>query len=154
MARTGTTLREGPRESKAPIILDSWAVLAWLQGEEPANKIVKRALKDADKGQRLVEMCVVNLGEVYTAILRERGLQLAEEIRVSLRQAPISNVPVREPLTWRAARLKAAYSLSYADTFAAALALEREATLYTGDPEFVPLEKGEGLKIRWLNRES
>ena len=98
-------------------------------------------------------MCVVNLGEVYTAILRARGLQLAEEVREALGQAPISVMPVREPLAWRAAKLKATYSLSYADTFAAALALERGTTLYTGDPEFIPLEKSEGLKVRWLARE-
>ena len=35
-----------------------------------------------------------------------------------------------------AARLKAKYALSYADCFSVATALEQEAPLVTGDPEF------------------
>lgn len=135
------------------VVLDSWAILAWLQGEEPANTLVKRALKDAEKQRRKVEACAANLGEVYTAILRRRGPEVAEQTRKDLRQAPMRIEPVREALAWRAGKLKASYSLSFGDTFAAALALEHQAILYTGDPEFVPLEKGEGLKVRWLTRD-
>jgi ribonuclease VapC len=110
-------------------------------------------LRDAEAQRRKVEVCAVNLGEVFTGIIRERGLEVAEETRKALRQAPISVEPVREPLAWRAGKLKASYSLSFADTFAAALALEHKGILYTGDPEFIPLEHGEGLKVRWLTRD-
>jgi predicted nucleic acid-binding protein len=153
MAGRGASSREGARRQEAAVVLDSWAILAWLQGEEPANTLVKRVLKDAEKQRRKVEVCTVNLGEVYTGIIRERGLEAAEETRKSLKQAPMSIESVRETLAWRAGKLKASYSLSFADTFAAALALEHRGVLYTGDLEFVPLEQGEGLKVRWLTRD-
>jgi ribonuclease VapC len=110
-------------------------------------------LREAEKGLRKVEVSAVHLGEVYTGIIRERGLEVAEEIRMSLKHAPISIEPVREPLAWRAGKLKASYSLSFADTFAAALALDHKGILYTGDPEFAPLHRHEGLKVRWLTRD-
>ncbi|MEW5989188.1 MAG: PIN domain-containing protein [Chloroflexota bacterium] len=44
--------------------------------------------------------------------------------------------------------MKAAYPLSYADAFAAALAQELKATLVTGDPEFRPLIAL--IAIEWL----
>ncbi|GIX47841.1 MAG: hypothetical protein KatS3mg131_2052 [Candidatus Tectimicrobiota bacterium] len=64
-------------------------------------------------------------------------------------------VPVRPvPATWSrvraASRLKAQFSISYADAFAAALALERSSPLLTGAPELEPLQEGAGLQVVWL----
>ena len=50
----------------------------------------------------------------------------------------------------KAARLKAGWRISYADSFAAATALERNEPLVTGDPEFRPLSAGEGLLLDWI----
>ena len=47
-----------------------------------------------------------------------------------------------------AAGLKARFSLSLADAFAAALAKKLKAELITGDAEFKPLEKE--IRILWL----
>jgi ribonuclease VapC len=47
-----------------------------------------------------------------------------------------------------AAHIKAEHALSYADAFAAALAMGEKATLVTGDPELKPLEKS--LPIQWI----
>lgn len=51
-------------------------------------------------------------------------------------------------LTKQAAIYKATNKLSYADTFAAALAKIKNVELVTGDAEFKPLEKQ--IKITWL----
>jgi predicted nucleic acid-binding protein len=153
MAGRRTSSGKGTRRSEAPVVLDSWAILAWLQGEEPANRIVKRVLKEAEKIGQPALLTAVNLGEVFTCVIHERGLEIAERTRKDLRQAPIRVEAVREPLAWRAGAIKASYTLSYADAFAAALALERGGILYTGDPEFKPLEAAEGLRVHWLIRD-
>lgn len=51
-------------------------------------------------------------------------------------------------LAEQAAAFKAAYKMSLADAFAAALAKQKKADLVTGDPEFKAVENT--LKITWL----
>jgi predicted nucleic acid-binding protein len=48
----------------------------------------------------------------------------------------------------RASKLKAKYPVAYADCFAASLAIAKDATVITGDPEFVKMEKE--VKIEWI----
>ncbi len=50
-----------------------------------------------------------------------------------------------------AAIIKATGGLSFADCFSASLALELEAVLVTGDPEFARLQDSLGLRILWLS---
>ena len=57
---------------------------------------------------------------------------------------------IDEELLLTAAGLKAKYPVSYADSFAAALAMINNCPLLTGDPEFEPLEKQGIVTIEWL----
>ena len=57
-------------------------------------------------------------------------------------------LPVPNPLIFQAAEYKAEYSLSFADCFALASAIEYKATLVTGDPEFKKVEHL--IEITWL----
>lgn len=52
--------------------------------------------------------------------------------------------------THKAANIKALYNLSYADAFAAALAINKKATLTTGDDEFDELKKETNFKVKYL----
>ena len=52
--------------------------------------------------------------------------------------------------TLAAANIKAKYSLSYADAFAAALTIKRKSTLITGDREFDALSGEAGFKVKYL----
>jgi len=49
-----------------------------------------------------------------------------------------------------AAAIKAKHSLSYADAFAAALAISKKAVLLTGDKEFESLIGETGFKVKYL----
>jgi ribonuclease VapC len=151
MARGRTSASARERGAQSPYVLDSWAILAWLKDEEPAATAVHKLFRAA--GHRPLILCVVNLGEVYYTLAKSSGLDVAERFRYKVADLPIQFEPAREPLTWAAARLKAAYPLSYADAFAAALALRLDTHLVSGDPEFEPLQEGEGLKMRWLLRD-
>jgi predicted nucleic acid-binding protein len=52
--------------------------------------------------------------------------------------------------TLAAANIKARYSISYTDAFAAALTIKRKATLITSDKEFDALVGVTGFKVKYL----
>jgi predicted nucleic acid-binding protein len=135
MPGRGTQARGGSRAAKPPYIFDSWAILAWLTGEQPAAAVVRKALKEAYAKSRAAAMCLINLGEVYYVIGRGKRRPGCRAGPAALAgRAPIRFEPARQDLVFRAAKLKMKYSFSYADAFAAALACEHKGYLLTGDP--------------------
>ena len=50
------------------LILDAWALLALIQGEEPAASKVLKAINDAERKEVSLHMSWINLGEVYYQI--------------------------------------------------------------------------------------
>ena len=61
---------------------------------------------------------------------------------------PYQVVPVDQDLAELAGEIKATRRMSLADCFLAALARQKKADLYTGDPEFKAVEKE--VKVVWL----
>jgi ribonuclease VapC len=57
-------------------------------------------------------------------------------------------LPIPNDLIFRAAEYKASFSMSFADCFALASAVEHGAILVTGDPEFHAVEHL--VKIAWV----
>ena len=133
-------------------LLDASAVLAWLRGEGEAAGQVRRLLLSARRGKLQLIMSVLNLGEVYYRIAKVSDESSARQILERFRLTPVAVLPVENPLVFQAASLKARFPISYADSFAAALAIERGARLITGDPDFQPLEDARILKVQWLAR--
>ena len=133
-------------------LLDAWAALAWLRGEGEAASQMRRLLLSARRGRHQLIMSVINLGEVYYRIAKVSDESNARQILERFRLTPVVVVPVENQLVFQAASLKARFPISYADSFAAALAIERGARLITGDPDFQPLELARLLKIDWLAR--
>jgi predicted nucleic acid-binding protein len=111
--------------------LDSWAVLAWLDGEEPAAKAVERAIK-----RERPAMSWMNLVEVHYHTIRDHGRQEADQVLAELRPLISENLPGIASMRSVSA-LKAEHPIALADCFAVALAAEEEAALLTGDPEIV-----------------
>ena len=130
------------------IVLDSFAVLVYLQAEKGAQQ-VKELLHQAANGQLTVLMAVINLGEVYNITSRVYGQERAEEVLAMLKHLPIKLVVVDEKLALEASRIKAKYPLSYADAFAVTLAQHHGIPVVTGDPEFSCIENL--VSIEWLN---
>ena len=136
------------------VVLDAWAVLALLRGERPAAEVVRRYVRRTADGHFEVLLNVVNLGEVLYRLIHVEGRAQATDRFTRFRRGPITIVPARESLVLEAAELKGRYSLSYADAFAVATAVEFDAVLVTGDPEIKPLEGHQNLKVEWLPRRS
>lgn len=113
------------------VVLDSWAVLHYLEGTEPAAGLVADLL---DQGRPLISW--VNLGEVHYILRRAHGEDAAAETTRDLRDVLDARLP-DEQLVLDAARIKADHPLAYADAFGAALAVAEQADLWTGDPELL-----------------
>lgn len=132
------------------LVLDSWAVLAWLKNELPAAEKVQFLFDSATRREHKLAMNIVNLGEVYYLTAKARDLPYADRVLNNLR-ARVSSVPAADDLVMYAALLKARYPLSYADAFAASTAVMRDSPLVTGDPDFMPLQTQEkGFRLEWI----
>lgn len=120
--------------------LDSWAVLAWLDGEEPAAGIVEQTIK-----RERATMSWMNLVEVHHRTIRDHGRQEADQVLAELRPLITENLPGIAAMRSVSA-LKAEHPIALADCFAVALAAEEEAELLTGDPAIV--DRAEKLPCR------
>jgi len=110
--------------------LDSWAVLRWLNGVEPAYSRVEAVLADRPV------MSWINLGEVYYVLWRAEGPEKAGEVVAALRAGLALDAPTPDR-TLAAALVKAQHPMAYADAFAVATAAAHQASLFTGDPEII-----------------
>lgn len=128
-------------------VLDSYSLIAYLENEDGAEKMIEVFRVARDSGRTLF-LSVVNWGEVYYITLREAGRERAEAVAQLISTLPIQIISVDLELTQQAAEFKAIKKMSYGDCFAAALAKLRKAELVTGDEEFKQVE-GE-VKILWI----
>lgn len=135
---------------KTRFVLDAWAIVALLQGEEPAALRVKQLLVEADKGTAALFMSVVNLGEVLYCVGKVRGEREAEDTLKQIRHLPVTVVPATDEAVLAAARFKIGHAVSYADAFAATTAQRLNGILATGDPELLRL--GNEIQIEELVR--
>jgi len=145
-SRHGGNGRTRRRRPKA-LVLDSWSVLAYLEGEGAAEHLAD-ILAEAIQAEAPILMSVVNVGEVWYILAREVSTAEADKSIGTLRSWGVEFVPADWTHAKEAASLKSRHKMSYADAFAAALAKTRKAELMTGDPEFRTI--GEYVKVCWL----
>jgi predicted nucleic acid-binding protein len=113
--------------------LDSWAILSWLDGEEPARTRIEGLLADRPV------VSWINLVEVAYRVERDHGRTAADEIVASLRTTLNPDLPGTVRMI-EAARLKARAPIALADCFAAVTAAAHRLPLLTGDPELIELD--------------
>jgi ribonuclease VapC len=134
-------------KSTKRILFDAHAILKWTQKESGYKKVKAMMMACRDKSM-VGYMNQINLGEVYYITIRAVGLDGAKTFLENFRRLPIALIAPDDELIWRAAEIKADYSISYADSFAAATAMRYDATILTGDPEFKKL--GKMVSVQWL----
>ncbi len=132
-----------------PFVLDTFALIAHFEAE-PGGEKVTQLLKNAGDGEVSLAMSYMNVGELVYIISRGQGIAKARIILEDLRAFPVEFYEATEERILAAAWLKARYPISYADAFAASLAIELNATLVTGDPEFKTIK--EELSLFWLDK--
>ncbi len=133
----------------AHYVLDSYALLAFFRNEKGGEE-VEQLLSEAAAGNHELYLTCINAGEVYYMSCRKDGTAKAELVWKAIQQFPIHIAEINLEFTLAAAKLKAKYTLSFADAFAAAFAIRRKATLITGDDEFKALSSESGFKVKYL----
>ncbi len=114
------------------VCLDSWAILAWLDGEEPALSRVDGLIADRPLASW------VNIVEVYYRVERDQGRDAADETLTDLRAALSLDLPGTARMI-DVARLKASVPMALGDCFAVVTAAAHGLVLLTGDPEIIEL---------------
>jgi len=112
--------------------LDSWAILAWLDGEEPALSRVESVIDSRPV------VSWINLVEVYYRLERDHGRLAADDTLASLRSVLSPDLPGTARML-EAARLKARAAIALGDCFAVVTASTHGLVLLTGDPQILNL---------------
>jgi len=128
-------------------VLDSYALLAYLQ-DEPAGSRIEKLLDNATKEKCRLFLSLINLGEILYIVERRGGIAKAQDALALIRQLPIEIPLVDEQMVFTAAHIKANHTISYADAFAVATALKENAVVVTADPEFQSVETV--VQVEWL----
>ena len=136
-------------EGLSDVVLDSWPILEWLKGREPATHLFREVVEAAVAGSISLSMSRMNYGEVVYSVMKGFPADQVDKIFNAFREIPIRYHSIDDALVDEAAALKSFHTISYADAFAAALAMRLNLPLLTGDREFLPL-KQIGLKIHWI----
>lgn len=122
-----------------PYIFDSYALLKLFQKEKGYEKII-RLLEDIKKERFVKYINAINVGEIIYSTKREFGNQKKIEVLANIERLNFTILPASNNLIFQAAEYKAQYSISYADCFVLASAIEHKALIVTGDPEFKKVE--------------
>lgn len=131
------------------VVFDSYALIALFRKEE-GHELVRDLLVKMANDESEGYITAVNVGEIYYMISRKSNTKSAETAIAAVRQMPIHIVDADLKLCMEAAAIKAKYSLSYADAFAAALSINKKAVLITGDEEFKNLNDLLGFKVKYF----
>jgi len=128
-------------------VLDSYAVLAWIQ-DEPGAQLIEDLLYRAQSNQEDLLMNMINLGEVFYRCARVKDLPFARDMLEKVKLLPLKIVSCSDDLVLKAAEIKAEFPIAYADALALATAIRENARILTGDPEFRLVEHF--VDIEWL----
>jgi predicted nucleic acid-binding protein len=128
-------------------VIDSYAMISYLQQQE-GYEAVSSVFEECIAKDREAFMCIVNWGEVVYQALRRGGETRAKLAEDAMRAIPIQLIEANKELTLQAAHFKAFNKMSFADCFAAALAMKKKCELLTGDKEFKQVE--DKIKIKWM----
>ncbi len=126
--------------ARGPFIFDSHALLKYFQKEKGHENVI-RVLEDALKTNAVRYINGINLGEIIYSTKRQFGDQKKLEALANIERLGFTVLQASNSLVFQAAEYKAQYSISYADCFVLASAIEQKAVIVTGDPEFRKVER-------------
>jgi len=135
--------------NKPVYLLDSFALLAYLNGE-PGGTRVQKVLELAKSQDCRLVMSLINLGEVLYITERSRGLPMAQTVQALVESLPLELLEASRDIILDAAHIKAQHGLSYADAIAVASAIREKAIILTGNPEFQTVVNI--VKVEWLDK--
>jgi predicted nucleic acid-binding protein len=134
--------------SSAPVVvLDTQGAIAYLH-REPGGLVVEQTLSLAKTGRCRILLSAMSVCEIAYIVERRQGETKVRETLALLEQLPVEVVELDRRTILSAARIKAQHPISIGDAFVTALALDQEAAVMTGDPEFRRVEHL--VAVSWL----
>jgi len=123
------------KEDNSLFVLDTSAILAYIEDEDGAEDVEELLIK-AENKKVFVYVPFITLTEVFYISMEEKGEKEAFK-RVHLIQSlAVGIVESSESITLTAGKLKATNRISFADAYIAAISKELNAVLVHKDPEF------------------
>ncbi len=126
--------------SKGPFVFERHALLKFFQKEKGYEKVL-HLLQEIKRAGATKYINAINLGEIVYTTKREFGDQKKMEVLANMERLNFRVLPIPIQLIFQAAEYKAQFSISYADCFALASAVEYKAAYVTGDPDFRKVER-------------
>ena len=130
-------------------VLDANSVLDYID-DGPGAGTTERLLLQASRSEVLLLISVLNFGETFYWVWRERGREKANNTADDLLKLPLQVVPVDLAQALKARELKATHKIPFVDCIAAALCIIKKATLVTSDRDFEKL--GRKFPVHWIAR--
>lgn len=128
-------------------VLDSYALLTFLENESGADKI-SELIKNARDRDKALLISSLTLAEIYYTIYKISDKEAAENTLKIIETLPIDVVSIDKNISIIAAEIKINNKMPYLDCYTAALAKEMKAELITGNKDYKKLDNI--LKIIWI----
>jgi predicted nucleic acid-binding protein len=130
-------------------ILDSYAVMEFLRKQKSWEKVADIFVQSS-QGKVKLSIHILNWGEIWYTLIREKGEATAKEFLAELKQQINITVLDFDKQTFELAiKYKSKGNISYSDCFALASSVIHNSTLVTGDMEFRQFESSD-MSILWL----
>ena len=131
-------------------VLDACALITLFNEEEGADTVAK-LVTNASAGTDRLFINVIQVMEVFYDRIYIKGTEYAEMVLESIYNSPLTVLHnISREIIRDVARFKTTYSMSLADTFAAATAKSLDATLITKDSEMKEAEEAGEFSILWI----
>ena len=128
-------------------IFDTSAILCLLRNEKGAEQVYQLLKKKNNP----FKMHRINLGEIYSVVLKYEGKSKAHQLYGYLIQFPIEFVDhLDDAFLLRVAGFKVDHGLGFADSFVAATAYKYGGIIVTKDNDLRPLAQKGILKVQWI----
>lgn len=129
------------------LVFDACALIEFFSNGPKARKVLGLIQQVAANLGKLY-LNPINWGEVLYVTEMRHGEAQKNILKKKIKEMGIILTEINQDLIEKAAKLKAKDKIPYADAFAAATALQKKASLVTGDADFKVLAKK--IKILWL----
>ncbi len=133
-------------------VLDTSAILAFIENEEGAEEIENLLIGVID-GTNELFISTVTCIEVYYISIQEQGKEVADNRIGLIESLPLTEKPLNHELIIMSGEIKAAKTMSFADSCIAGLAKFIKAILVHKDPEYEQIENEiEQLKLPYKQK--
>jgi predicted nucleic acid-binding protein len=130
-----------------PIVLDTWSILAYLEGNLNGKKVAELIADSVELGNTIY-LSAISLGEIYYAIAKNVNEKEADKTIDELLQMGIIILEIDTKAIIEATKYQTEFDLSISQCLTAIFAKRNKAVLLTFDNRFKKMEQQ--LRIQWI----